>query len=314
MADTYTIINGHSIKLVDNGDGTFSFPSAVSTNIIGNVGIDQTTAGTTNGVVTKTGSVTTATLAAETSKNIGAVRTAGYPFNVFAADLSAAANAIPATNATLTSVDTAVKSITTTGGIKKIVDALPAGTNLIGRVEMAGDTLLEQLTEADATNNFETASLTVTAACSTSGNVTVTLNEVDETVAIVGTDDINGVATKIRAASFSGWTTGGADAVVTFTCDTSGNKTDATYAEGSTGATGTMTTSQQGTDPALTFSDDIEAIECYNTDSSNAGVFTVNGIAINIPASGLFKSLIEGTAGDTVTVTGATTYIVSRYE
>lgn len=25
MANTYTIINGHNMKLVDNGDGTFSF-------------------------------------------------------------------------------------------------------------------------------------------------------------------------------------------------------------------------------------------------------------------------------------------------
>jgi len=25
MADTYTIINGHSVKLIDNGDGTYSF-------------------------------------------------------------------------------------------------------------------------------------------------------------------------------------------------------------------------------------------------------------------------------------------------
>ena len=63
----------------------------------------------------------------------------------------------------------------------------------------------------------------------------------------------------------------------------------------------------------LTFSANINAIEIYNTDVTNAGVFTVNGVAINVPATKVFNTVIGGTPSAMVTVTGATTYIVSRY-
>ena len=62
----------------------------------------------------------------------------------------------------------------------------------------------------------------------------------------------------------------------------------------------------------LTFSDNIEYIEIYNTDTTNAGVFTVNGIDIIVPADEVWSGKVGGTPGATVTVTGATTYIVSR--
>jgi hypothetical protein len=63
----------------------------------------------------------------------------------------------------------------------------------------------------------------------------------------------------------------------------------------------------------LTFSANISTIEIYNTDGTNAGVFTVNGIDITVPAGKVFKSAIGGTPSNQVTITGATTYIVSRY-
>lgn len=63
----------------------------------------------------------------------------------------------------------------------------------------------------------------------------------------------------------------------------------------------------------LTFSANISAIEIYNTDATNAGAFTVNGIVINVPATKVFNATIGGTPSPTVTITGATTYIVSRY-
>jgi hypothetical protein len=63
----------------------------------------------------------------------------------------------------------------------------------------------------------------------------------------------------------------------------------------------------------LTFSANILTIEIYNTDVLNDGVFTVNGIAINVPKGTTYKSTIGGTPGTTVTVTGSTSYIVSRY-
>ena len=68
-------------------------------------------------------------------------------------------------------------------------------------------------------------------------------------------------------------------------------------------------------DPAgtLTFAQNISTIEISNTDTVNAGVFTVNGIAINVPVSTTVKFNVGGTPSNIVTLTGATTYIVNRY-
>jgi hypothetical protein len=63
----------------------------------------------------------------------------------------------------------------------------------------------------------------------------------------------------------------------------------------------------------LTFAANFGTIEIYNTDAANAGTFEVNGITINVPATKTFKAIIGGVAGATVTIAGATTYIVSRY-
>ena len=66
----------------------------------------------------------------------------------------------------------------------------------------------------------------------------------------------------------------------------------------------------------LTFSSAVEYVEIYNTDASNAGVFTVNGVAISVPAATVFGPAKVGTTpAAVVAVAGATTtYIVSRYE
>ena len=64
----------------------------------------------------------------------------------------------------------------------------------------------------------------------------------------------------------------------------------------------------------LSFSEPIGHIEIYNTDETNSGVFVVNGISITVPPKNAFKSAVGGTPSNQVTVTGATTYIVSRYE
>ncbi|MFD2704230.1 hypothetical protein [Salibacterium lacus] len=64
----------------------------------------------------------------------------------------------------------------------------------------------------------------------------------------------------------------------------------------------------------LTFAEEIESIEIYNTDDTNDGIFTVNGIDITVPAGKTYQSRVGGSPSDTVTVSGATTYIVSRYE
>ncbi len=95
----------------------------------------------------------------------------------------------------------------------------------------------------------EASSLQVTAAATVSSNVTVNLNGVAFLVAVASGDTIAQVATKIRAATYAGWTAGGTalSDTVTFTSTTSGTKTDATYSAGTTTAAGTMTTVTQGT-------------------------------------------------------------------
>ncbi|MBT2696337.1 BppU family phage baseplate upper protein [Bacillus sp. ISL-40] len=102
----------------------------------------------------------------------------------------------------------------------------------------------------------EVASLTISAIPTTAGNVTVTLNGVATTIAVDPTTDTTTdlVATKIRNTTFTGWTTGGTGSTITFTATSVGVKTDATYSVGSTGATGTMSTTTQGVDADTTTS------------------------------------------------------------
>jgi hypothetical protein len=64
----------------------------------------------------------------------------------------------------------------------------------------------------------------------------------------------------------------------------------------------------------ITFSENIKYIEIYNTDPSNTGVFNVNGFDIHVPPGISFESRIGGTPRDTVSVSGTTSYIISRYE
>jgi len=63
---------------------------------------------------------------------------------------------------------------------------------------------------------------------------------------------------------------------------------------------------------ALTFADDIDTIGIFNTDTTNKGIFNVNGIDIHVPPSTPVEYGIAGTPSNIVTVTGATTYIVTR--
>lgn len=63
----------------------------------------------------------------------------------------------------------------------------------------------------------------------------------------------------------------------------------------------------------LTFADVLKTVSIFNTDTANAGVFNVNGIAITVPPNTPFEANIGGTPRKTVTVTGSTSYIVTRY-
>jgi hypothetical protein len=63
----------------------------------------------------------------------------------------------------------------------------------------------------------------------------------------------------------------------------------------------------------LTFTEPIKIVEIYNTDATNSGTFNVNGIDIVVPATDSYMSAVGGTESTQVTITGATTYIISRY-
>ncbi|WP_416045948.1 hypothetical protein [Priestia megaterium] len=96
----------------------------------------------------------------------------------------------------------------------------------------------------------EVAQLKITSPATASGNVTITLDGKATTVAVSTGNSAIQVADKIRATKFSGWTTGGTAGTdtITFTSISApGNKTDMTYSAGTTGASGTASTTAQGT-------------------------------------------------------------------
>jgi hypothetical protein len=100
-----------------------------------------------------------------------------------------------------------------------------------------------------ATGVSEVSSLLITAGSGANSNVVVTLDGVAKQVPVLTTDNTASlVATKIRAASYPGWTTGGSGTTVTFTSTVAAIRTDSAYSPGTTGATGTMSTTTQGTD------------------------------------------------------------------
>lgn len=92
--------------------------------------------------------------------------------------------------------------------------------------------------------------------------------------------------------------------------------------EGEVGIKGTTVVEQKTQADAVagvvTFAANVETLEIYNVDGTNTGVFTVNGINITVPSSAVhpqtFKATFGGTASPTVTVTGSTSYILTRYE
>jgi len=93
-----------------------------------------------------------------------------------------------------------------------------------------------------AGNIAEVDTLTVTAIPTAAGNITITLNGVAKTVAVDSAVQSTTalVATAIRAAVYTGWTTGGTGSVVTFTATTVGTRTAPVFSAGTTGTTGTF--------------------------------------------------------------------------
>lgn len=73
-------------------------------------------------------------------------------------------------------------------------------------------------------------------------------------------------------------------------------------------------TQAQATAGKVTFSKKIQHLEIYNTDTVNNGVFNVNGIPITVPKNESFKASFGGNPSTDITVTGSTSYILTRYE
>lgn len=92
----------------------------------------------------------------------------------------------------------------------------------------------------------EVASLDISAAASATGNVIVTLDGTPTNVAVLTADSAIVVAGKIRATPFTGFVASGTGANVVFTATAVGEKADAVYSEGTTGAVGVVVTTTQG--------------------------------------------------------------------
>jgi DNA polymerase/3'-5' exonuclease PolX len=104
------------------------------TNLLGKVSIDQTTANA-NEVVTKTGSVTTATLSAETTKVIGTVNVSASQSIEATQATAADLNMTEANSGAIkTAVEVIDNAISGTEMQVDVVGALPAGTALLGKV------------------------------------------------------------------------------------------------------------------------------------------------------------------------------------
>lgn len=91
--------------------------------------------------------------------------------------------------------------------------------------------------------------LTISVGATTAGNVAVELPGLAPVnVAVLATDTtVAQVAAKIRAATFTGWTTGGTDAVVTFTRTATGRALgEASFAPNATGVVGSLSATREG--------------------------------------------------------------------
>lgn len=86
-----------------------------------------------------------------------------------------------------------------------------------------------------------------TAGASSDGNITITLNGQNFNVAVLASENTaTAIATKVRNATFNGWTTGGSGATVTFTRNKKGVCAAPTFNGGTTGVTANVARTQVG--------------------------------------------------------------------
>lgn len=72
-------------------------------------------------------------------------------------------------------------------------------------------------------------------------------------------------------------------------------------------------TEADAVDGVVTFSAGLTRVGIFNADQTNTGIFNVNGINITVPPNTAFEAVIGGVPSPTVTVTGATSFIITRY-
>ena len=132
----------------------------------------------------------------------------------------------------------------------------------------------------------EVDTLTVTAPCSLDGNIIIKLDQYNIfTVALLATDNTTDlVATKIRNAVYTGWTTSGINSDVIFTCNTTGAKTTAIFGAGTTGVTATVVKTTTGAGGYTTGDAQIADFTVTTGDklSSVFGVKTCSGLTQNL--------------------------------
>lgn len=112
------------IRTVGTGVLSASVVLTAGSAIIGKVGIDQTTPGTTNLVA----------LSAETTKVIGTVNQGTSPWVTSNATTSVVGNGAAATAQRVTLANDSTGIIATVGAVTAITNALPTGTNSIGKI------------------------------------------------------------------------------------------------------------------------------------------------------------------------------------
>lgn len=124
---------------------------------------------------------------------------------------------------------------------------IPAGSMV--KFQGAGKEVLV-ITAVGQAGIAEVAQLTVTEGATASGNLTVTLDGTDVTIAVADTDDTAAeVAAKIAAGTYTGWTAKAEGDVVTFTASANEAKEDPVFAAANTGVEAVFEVLVEGVDP-----------------------------------------------------------------
>ena len=152
MADTYLNIMGKLLKLIDNGDGTFSMaastersvlPSGAATSAKQDAIIDYV-----DELESKIGEVAELPTTNTIMDRLKAIATNTANIKVDADTINVNTDELESLLTTLSAKDFAtqatlaqIKSILDTDGIKKIIDPLPVGSNLIGKIDVNSSAL-----------------------------------------------------------------------------------------------------------------------------------------------------------------------------